>query len=113
MTKEFLNLKDPFDEPKEKKKFFAKPKKKVIGKRLLKATYRLHKDEHGNAIVHYLARRSLIYNEEFSPFYDVEDFNIVGSFQKLPIHWATQFGTNSGHINRLFEDTQLKLHQEE
>ena len=112
MTKEFLNLKDPFDEPKEKKKFFAKPKKKVIGKRLLKATYRLHKDEHGNAIVHYLARRSLIYNEEFSPFYDVEDFNIVGSFQKLPIHWATQFGTNSGHINQLFEDTQLKLHQD-
>ena len=84
MTKEFLNLKDPFDEPKVKKKYFAKQKKKVIGKRLLKATYRLHKDEHGNAIVHYLARRSLIYNEEFSPFYDVEDFNMGGHFRSFP-----------------------------
>ena len=112
MIDEFLVLKDPFDEPKEKKNIFGKQKKKVIGKRLLRAKYRLQKDEHGNAIVHYLARRSLIYNSKFDPFYDVEDFNSVGAFQKLPIHWAAQFGTNSDDITRLFQDTSRKLHQD-
>ena len=66
----------------------------------MKEQFRLHKDEHGNAIVHYLARRSLIYKEDFDPFYDEEDFNSVGAFQKLPIHWATQYGTNSDDIHR-------------
>ena len=91
---------------------FGKQKKKIIGKRLLKADYRQQKDELGNAIVHYLARRDLIYKQNFDPFYEVEDFNSVGAFQKLPIHLAAQFGSNSDDITRLYQDTRLKLHQD-